>query len=152
MKPNIRRILGRPGDSALEFALLVPILAVMTAGLLDYGWFYAEEAMVVGAATSAVRAGATLRPAEGEDVGCTPCLAVVAAHAEQGLRDAGVDASAVDIDPRIERIGGSCGVVLDLTVPHAPLLRFVPIGGAHHVTAVGNADFVEACPDVVPVS
>lgn len=48
------RTLRRRGGNAIEFALIMPVLAAIITGIIDYGWLY----MIRTSATTAARAGA----------------------------------------------------------------------------------------------
>jgi Flp pilus assembly protein TadG len=49
---------SRRGAQAVEFALSLPMLFVLLAGIADYGWYYSRSLSVVEAARDGARAGA----------------------------------------------------------------------------------------------
>ncbi|MFZ5482464.1 MAG: TadE family protein [Myxococcota bacterium] len=84
-----RVVTGRPrvrGASAIEFALALPLLVVLIAAVLDYGWYFFTETMAVHAVREAARQGAML--AETSDPNGADVAAEVIADA---MAEAGVD-------------------------------------------------------------
>lgn len=51
----------RRGGVAVEFGLTFPILAVILAGVLDYGWFFLTYTAVLNAVKDGVRLGVAAR-------------------------------------------------------------------------------------------
>ena len=56
-RSNSRRS-GRSGIAAIEFALSLPVLALILLGTLEFGWYYTKLVMVNTAAYDAARVGA----------------------------------------------------------------------------------------------
>ena len=52
---NIRRPLGRRGGALVELAIVMPILCLLTLGLMEYGWVFLKVSQVNQAARHGVR-------------------------------------------------------------------------------------------------
>ena len=75
----------RRGASALEFALTLPVVMVVLAGILEYGWYLFQLANVVHALRDGTRIGVTVPLEE-----ATPPTARAEAHARAIMRGLGV--------------------------------------------------------------
>ncbi|HAV90985.1 MAG TPA: hypothetical protein DCW44_06910 [Eubacterium sp.] len=51
----IRRLKGESGQDIVEFALVLPILALLLFGIIDYGWIFYNQARVGNAAREGAR-------------------------------------------------------------------------------------------------
>lgn len=49
---------SRSGSAAVEFALILPVLLVLTLGIMDWSWYLIEYQKVLSAAQAGVRTGA----------------------------------------------------------------------------------------------
>ena len=78
---------GRRGSQAVEFALVLPVLVVLVAGIVDYGWYYSQELAVIGATREGARMGAS--DAAGGTDACTVAVNAV----DEALAQAGFDTS-----------------------------------------------------------
>jgi Flp pilus assembly protein TadG len=103
---------SRRGSQAVEFALVLPVLLTLTAGIVDYGWYYSTELTVIHAVREGARAGAA---AEEDDDACTIATnATVEALNASGFTSAtagNVDVAVVDA-PTI----GTGGLTITVTV------------------------------------
>lgn len=134
----------RRGGSAVEFALTLPVLTGLVVGMLDYGAFFVHETQVLAGVTNAVVAGAQYKP---EDLSrpCTDCVGVAVAHAMIALENIGQVATADQLTPRIERVGGTCALVLDTTLEFEPVVGLVPMPHQFDVSAVAMLVYAEEC-------
>jgi Flp pilus assembly protein TadG len=55
---------GRRAGAAVEFALTLPVLIILLAGVVDYGWYYFVQGAVHNAAKDAVRMGVVAQAGE----------------------------------------------------------------------------------------
>ena len=64
MKGRGHKIQGRSrrGVAAVEFALIMPILAVLSLATIEFGWYFSHKARVVDVARESIRYAATLDP------------------------------------------------------------------------------------------
>ncbi|WP_296710270.1 TadE family protein [Eubacterium sp.] len=51
----INRLKGEKGQDIVEFALVLPILALLLFGIIDYGWIFFNEARIGNAAREGAR-------------------------------------------------------------------------------------------------
>lgn len=136
----------RRGADAIEFALVAPILLMMLIGIMEYGWYFFEEAQVTAALREAVRQGAIAVPAEADAPGrCTPCLAAASTAAVAELDRIGITVGASTVTPAIQSVQGSCALVLDAEIPHGGLVGFVPVPDHYPVRVLFYASNVKGC-------
>lgn len=58
LRDLLREVQGDDGASALEFALILPILLVLIMGMVEFGWVYQAELAVTHAAREGARMAA----------------------------------------------------------------------------------------------
>ena len=58
----MRRWRSRRGGNAIEFALTAPVIAVLLAGIVDYGWLFYQQIALQNATRDSVRAGSVAPP------------------------------------------------------------------------------------------
>lgn len=135
----------RMGANAVEFAMVLPLLATITMGLLDYGWYYARQTQLFGALTTAATTGTGYSPGVNENSGCYSCVQAVKTHARVALGELGVDLEQVELEPRMVRLYDACAIEMTVSIPHEPMIGFFPIAESFEFTVVANAEFVEEC-------
>lgn len=113
---------------AVEFALTLPVLLLLLAGVMDYGWYFFVQAGVQSAAADAVRMGVDA------DGGVDPG-ALAEAAATDVLEDAGLPClgacsviASVEVQPGYRLLR----VVVDR--PYEPLVGLVPSPAANHAS------------------
>ena len=122
----------RRGASALEFALTLPVVLVILAGILEYGWYLFQLANVVHALRDGARIGVTV-PLDD----ATPPTARAESHARAVLSGLGVPCDS----------GGGCVVVasigstgevdvlnLSIEVDYTPVVGLLPSPSHLHGT------------------
>lgn len=119
---------ARTGASVLEFALMLPVLVVLAAGVAQWGMYLRERMLLARAAREAVRAGAVT------SIEATPAPAQVAeARARAALDTYGLDGSAALIETSYDNLNasGPCDTDDTLTVvvamPTQSLISIVPM-------------------------
>lgn len=120
---------SRRGAEAIEFALIVPVMVLLTAGLVDYSWFYNLELAVIDAARHGGRAGAATMDASDN----TPCqvaeaatLVALEAAGIPGVDNTRVSAWVAQDGADGDGDGVNDGVVyVDVRVPYVPLWGLV---------------------------
>lgn len=136
----------RKGSNAVEFALTLPVLTVMILGLVDYGWFFLRQSLVVNSVREAMRYGAIQTPASGDATGdCSTCTDGAAAEIVTLLGEIDITVSAADVTPTIVNISGTCAMQLTPTIPFEPLAGFVPVPAAFDVNAIAFLQNVTGC-------
>lgn len=76
-----------PGASAVEFALVLPLLVLLVMGIIDWGFYFYSEQIVVNAAREGARAGSLEAPSD------AMAQADAAAAATTYLANGGLDAA-----------------------------------------------------------
>jgi Flp pilus assembly protein TadG len=122
-----RRI--RRGANAVEFSLLLPVFVAMLAGLMDYGWYFWREALLINGMREAVRSGALQTPGASEVNGsCGDCISAATSAATRALSEQGYS---VEVEPEMLRVpasGTPCtyAVRISHTIPHSRIFTLVP--------------------------
>jgi Flp pilus assembly protein TadG len=121
-----RRFAPRHGAVSVEFALTLPVLLMLLAGVLDYGWYFFVQVGVQSAAADAVRMG--VDAAGGVDPGDLAETAAGDVMEDAGLPCLGTctitGTIAAETGYRLLR------VVVDR--PFEPLVGLVPSPAANH--------------------
>jgi len=137
---------SRGGSNALEFGLTMPVLIVMIMGLIDYGWFFLSQALIVNALREAVRYGSLQTPSDTDDSGeCTRCISETATQAVYLLSKYNVDVSKADVTPTIIGISGTCALSLQPDIPFTPIVGLVTTPTQFDVDTVMFLQNVEGC-------
>ncbi len=146
-RPNVsppRR--ARRGSQAVEFALTLPVLVTMLLALVDYGWFFLRQAMVVNTVRESMRFGAMQTPDVGDLPGdCSPCTSGAADAIVTSLATYGIVVDASQVTPTIIAVEGTCALSLTPTIPFDPMTGFVPTPDAFDVNAVSYLPNVTGC-------
>jgi Flp pilus assembly protein TadG len=120
MKRLNRRRQKDSGAAAVEFALLLPILLLVTLGAIDWGYFFFVKQRVVNAAREGARAGSVVDP----DNGWTKAHNAAETAANAYLSSVGLTATGVTVvDP--EDIGGTDGIKVTITYPAGSLTGYL---------------------------
>lgn len=83
----IKRLKGESGQDIVEFALVLPILAMLLFGIIDYGWIFFNEARVGNAAREGARfAVMNYKEAEASK-GALTTEAYLQAQVEENVKD-----------------------------------------------------------------
>lgn len=136
----------RHGSNAVEFALTLPVLTVMLLGLVDYGWFFLRQSLVVNAVRESMRFGAIQTPDAGDPTGeCSTCTDGAATRMVALLGELDIVVAAADVTPTIVNIEDTCAMQLTPTIPYDPLAGFVPVPAAFDVNAIVFLQNVTGC-------
>ncbi len=113
----------RRGAQAVEFAMLAPVLVMLTGGVVDYSWYFSERQTVIAAARDGARAGAIV---DSEYDG-TPC-SVAAASTQEALTASGL---ALDADGEISVRtvslgGGDLAIEVEIDIAYTALMGLIP--------------------------
>ncbi|TNE91185.1 MAG: hypothetical protein EP330_05945 [Deltaproteobacteria bacterium] len=138
--------LSRRGASAVEFALILPIFMVIVGGIVDYGHYFALQSQAMTALSGAMFAGTHVKP-DGNDLRgeCASCRSAVALHAKSALDNLGLEAELREVTPNIEKIQGTCALVLDVEVSHKRLVGLVPMPDRHAFSVNAPLLHVDDC-------
>lgn len=118
------RLRDTSGVSAVEFALVLPILISILLGIVDYGWVFFNRLTMTNAAREGARVGVT------RDAANASPDAVDAA--ENYLDSAGLSAAVVASTPS----GADPRVIVTVTMsPFVPIVGFVPTPDEMQVSA-----------------
>lgn len=111
----------RRGSSAIEFALVLPVIVVIMAGILEYGWYLFQLSSVVHAVRDGTRIGVTVPVEDGPEDTAT-------AHARNVLEGLGVpcaDGSCV-VEATLVPAGDVTVMRLDISAPYEPVIGLLP--------------------------
>ena len=137
---------GRKGSQAIEFALTLPILTMLLLGLVDYGWYFLRQSMVVNAVRESMRLGSLQSPDSADPAGdCTDCKSLTAAQIVSTLADVGITVSEAEVTPSIENVAGTCALTLSPIIEFEPLAGFVATPDRFDVNAIAFLPNVTGC-------
>jgi Flp pilus assembly protein TadG len=120
----IRR--ARRGAQAVEFALIVPVLLMITAAIIDWSWYYSNQLSMLHAMREGMRIGAATDSDTGD----------AAADTEAAIQDQ-FDAmgwTGVSISTSISEDNGVCMVQATVSLNATTLWGLVPSPGTHSAT------------------
>ncbi len=110
---------ARSGNTVIEFALALPVLLAVLAGVVDYGWYFLQRAAFLNAAKDAVRIG--VASPEQQDP------TTLATEHAQGILDAsGHDFDDATLDTDIVDLDGTLALTVRVSRPFEPLAGLVP--------------------------
>ena len=119
---------GRKGTAMLEFALCTPILLTLFSGVVDYGWYFQQRAVLIDALRDGTRIGVSA--SSGED----PAL-LAEISARQAMMNAGFsDTSRITFTSELVSVNGDWCVELTLFVPFEPVAGLIPSPDRMEVT------------------
>jgi Flp pilus assembly protein TadG len=145
LRRNDRRA-SRRGSQAVEFALTLPILSRLRLGLVDYGWYFLRQSMVVNSVREAMRLGAMQTPDSTDLPGdCTACKSLTAGQIVSSLADVGITVTAAEVTPSIENVAGTCALTLAPTIEFEPLAGLVATPDRYDVNAISFLTNVTGC-------
>lgn len=133
------------GSNLVEFALLLPVLLVLTMGTIDFGYYFLQSARATSVAATAMRTGSLQVPAEHEVAACATCVSTARDLMVSGLADLGIAVSASEVTPSLTAVAGVCSLVLDAELPHRSLVGFVPVPTSTSVQIEKIAQGVPGC-------
>ena len=119
--PSLRRCArSRRGSNAVEFALILPILITLFAGIVEWGWTLNQQMMVVQAAREGARAGVSTPRDDDPETAAQ-------ARVVQSLNDMGLNGSAATVTVSIVGAYPDELLQVDLALPHEPIIGLVPM-------------------------
>lgn len=115
---------NRRGSNALEFALTLPIIVAVLAGILEYGWYLFQLSNVVHALRDGTRIGVTV-PSTDE----TGAETRAETHARAVMDGLGVpcsDGMSCVVKATIEPAGDAQTLRMNIEVDYSPLVGLLP--------------------------
>ncbi len=130
----------RRGANAIEFALTFPVLVLMLAAMVDYGWYFGQRQWVLGAVREASRAGALA--SQDDDA-----VALATTRANAMLTQAGLNPSNATVE--VGFTGDPPNVMIEVEVSHpfTPLMGTLSILGPVAYPDTLNARLVARMED-----
>ena len=122
----------RHGASALEFALTLPIVMAVLAGILEYGWYLFQSSNVVHALRDGTRIGVTVPLADAEGP-----TTRAQAHARAVLDGLGVpcdDDGGCLVSAMIGPSGDISTLTMTISVDYTPIVGMLPTPSQLHGT------------------
>ncbi|MHC4949345.1 MAG: TadE/TadG family type IV pilus assembly protein [Planctomycetota bacterium] len=110
----------RRGLSALEMAIIFPLLLVMVAGIIEYGWLFLQTQQVTNAARQGARIGAR-RDASNTDVD----LAILQSMTDGGLAGSGYTYTITPAD--VQALDGGDVFTVEVIVPYGNIELGMPL-------------------------
>ena len=114
----------RKGASALEFALTLPVITVILAGILEYGWYLFQLSNVVHALRDGTRIGVTVPLEDAEGPG-----ARAEAHTRAVLDGLGVpctDGGGCNVSATIAAADDASVLTVSVEVDYDPIIGLLP--------------------------
>jgi Flp pilus assembly protein TadG len=111
----------RRGSQAIEFALALPMLVVLSAGAVDVGQYLYTSERLAAVASDGARAGALADIAEGEDAVYSAMAVTQRAWDTTGLP------GTLKIDAFVQGAAPDQEIVVDVTVDADPFFGFIPL-------------------------
>jgi uncharacterized membrane protein len=110
------------GSITVEFAFALPIVLVLLAAVVEWGWLLAREAALVQVVREAAHAGA--RTPQEDD---PEAIALLRARAD--LQAAGFDPDAASLSASVYSSGTAAEEVIELSLelPYEPIVGLLPI-------------------------
>ncbi|HXI55646.1 MAG TPA: TadE family protein [Polyangia bacterium] len=113
---------SRRGAAAVEFALVLPLFAVVLFGMIEYGWFFYQQFGVASAVRDGLRVGATVSQNANPDPKTTAVK-----RTQTLMAGVGINAASVSINALYFGSSPSKTMTLSATMPYKPLIGFVPV-------------------------
>lgn len=135
----------RRGANAVEFALVLPVLVLMLAGTVNWGYFMFQEESVADAYRHGAMVGMMSTPSSPSSGACSNCLSDAEAAAHLDLTAAGITASPTENSSMCTANGTSCAIKMKPTIAFTPLMSVVPMPSTFNVTVVMFAANVTNC-------
>lgn len=104
----------------MEFALILPILITLFAGIVEWGWTLNQQMMVLQAAREGARAGVSTPRDDDPETAAQ-------ARVVQSLNDMGLKGSAAAVTVNIVGAYPDELLQVDLALPHEPIIGLVPM-------------------------
>lgn len=124
----------------------MPVLIVMIMALIDYGWFFLSQTLIVNALREATRYGSLQSPTEADATGeCAACITGTASQAVSLLAKYNIDVSTEDVTPKIISVSGTCALSLQPDIPYTPLVGMVATPTQFDVDMVMLLQNVDGC-------
>jgi Flp pilus assembly protein TadG len=123
---------ARRGVAAVEFALTLPVIALILVGTLEFGWYFSRLVMVNSATYDAVRVAAYEESSTDANIAAEAAVQTL-------LADMGMDCVELGCDIDADRLDqdGIVMVELRVTVPYTQLTGIIPAGGVAGFTFDG---------------
>jgi hypothetical protein len=111
----------RRGSTAIEFALTLPVIFVIMAGILEYGWYLFQLSSVVHAVRDGTRIGVTVPLEEGPET-------IASTHARNVLDGLGVPCgtSGCTVEASLIPVGDITIMQLQIEAPYEPVVGLLP--------------------------
>lgn len=126
--------MNRRGGAAVEFGILLPVLAALLGGTTEFGWFFSRQLAVIQAARDGALAGSLTQTTDDP-------AAAAEARAREALTQASFDPASGTITAVVSSSAAGDVVEVSVTVPHVPLMGLVPVPDEH--TAVTTMRLVD---------
>jgi hypothetical protein len=120
------RARARRAATAIEFALALPLLVVLMAAVLDYGWFFFAESLAVHAVREAARQGSMVSESSDPNGGEVASGVIAEAMAQAGF-DCTAGSGACVVTTSYTGPEGGRLLQIDVRVAYVGLTGIVPV-------------------------
>lgn len=118
---SLKRRLRERGIALAEMALILPVLVLLTFGVIEYGWMFMKAHQITSAAREGARAGARALSSNAE----------VTAAVTKVLSDAGIAGYTTTISPAADGVLTGERFTVTVTVPYSSVhllgFSFIPV-------------------------
>lgn len=109
----------RKGSITIEFAFSLPIILVLLAAVIEWGWLLTREIALVQVASESAHAGARTRQADGPE-------AAAQLRAGADLTRAGFDPDDIDVSTIVGASDAGTAITVRVSMDYGPLVGLLP--------------------------
>lgn len=121
---------ARRGSSALEFGLILPVLAALLFGVMDWAWYLFQQMTVVVAAGRGARIAGGLSGDDGPE-------AAAEAETRAWLDSFGLDGDAAEVSATINAGTDPQVITVSASLPYDAIVGMVPVPDQLAATSSG---------------
>lgn len=117
----MKRRIGQRGAAAVEFALVLPLFAVILFGIIEYGWVFYQRFNIAAAVRDGLRQGVTISQSSSPDPRST-----AVSRAQTDLQTSGISPASVTLTAQYSGSSPTKVMTLTAVMAYHPLIGLVP--------------------------